>query len=304
MSNLHEKTKSLFLRHGVQRANRFKVTIPLPKKMSGEVANASSGSFLDKVKEVAGYAAIVLGVNSKGERSLQFTCRATEFPGVQFATESTEINGHTFKYATNIERDVLSFAFQLTGDLFEKKILDEWKGLIVDETTRKVGYPEDYVVDIQIDSLDQQDQVTYSVTVVDAYPVTIGAIQLNKLSTDTAASIETSWQFVRLKPTSTEDSGSSIPGSVGGIIEGLKNGDLEAAAYAARMLAIQAASGDFSGEAGALYGRINDVMRDSVGFSTNDIERATGNLSTMVNKATSVGSNEKSALTNLLKGLI
>lgn len=304
MSNLHEKTKSIFLRYGVQRANRFKVTIPLPKKMTVEAAETTSESFLDRVKEVAGYAAIALGVNSKGERSLQFTCRATEFPGVQFSTESTEINGHTFKYATNIERDVLSFAFQLTGDLFEKKILDEWKSLIVNETTRRVGYPDDYVVDIQIDALDQQDVVMYSVTVVDAYPATIGAIQLNKLSTDTASSIETSWQFTRLKPTDSDKEDQLIPGNVGGIIEGIKNGDLEAAAYSARMLAMQVASGDFSGEAGALYGRINDVMRDSVGFSTNDIERATGNLSTMVNKATNIGSGEKNALTSLLKGLV
>lgn len=307
MSRLYEKAKANFIRYGVHRANRFMVTIPLPKEVAAFVDSqeSSNGGILPKwAQDAVNFGVVALGMNSKGDRSLQFMCRATEMPGTQFSTEETDHNGHTFKYVTGIERESLNFTFQLSGDFNEKHIMDKWKSITVNEESRIVGYIEDYTSDIEITALDASDNPIYRVGVLDAYPATISSISLNKLSTDQASALETSWNFNRLSPMSITDTNETfLPGSLGGIVEGIKNGDLEQAAYSARMLALQAKNGNFTGEAAALYGRINSIVSGTIGFSGTDINTAIGKLTSMVSGSSNITDSDRGALKSLLDSL-
>lgn len=307
MSNLAEKTRSQFIRYGIQRANRFRVTIPLPKEVDAILSGSETqeGLIPGWVKSAINLGGIMLGLNSNGQRSIQFVCRATEVPGVQFGTESQEYNGHTIRMATGIERESVNFTFQLSEDVHEKKIFDSWKSLIVNETTRQVGYFDDYTVDIQIDILNLKDDPVYTVYLIDAYPMTIQSISLNKMATDMANALETSWAFTRLSPTSVrDDSNSPIPGSIGEIIDGIANGDLESAAYAARKLIVQAQNGNFTGEAGAIFSKIDEIVRSTTGVSVTEMEKVGGNLQSMVNKATGISDAERLSLTNIVGDLL
>lgn len=307
MSLLYEKTKANFIKYGVHRVNRFMVTIPLPKEVASFVESQEelNGGLLPKwAQSTLDFSMVALGMNSNGDRSLQFMCRATELPGTQFSTESTDCNGHTFKYVTGIEREGLSFTFQLSSDMNEKTIMDKWKSITVNETSRIVGYVDDYSVDIEITALNERDQPVYTLIALDAYPATINSISLNKMAGDMASVLETNWVFNRIAPQNANDESETfLPGSLGGIVEGIKNGDLDQAAYSARMLLMQAKNGDFTGEAAALYAKINSVIKGTVGFSGSEIEKAVGKLSTMVNKSTSISSQERNLLDSLLKGL-
>lgn len=307
MSLLYEKTKANFIKYGVHRANRFMVTIPLPKEVANFIDSqeSSNGGFLPKwAQDTVNFGMVALGMNSNGDRSLQFMCRATEMPGTQFSTEQTEHNGHTFKYATGIERESLNFTFQLSGDFNEKLIMDKWKSIVVNEESRVVGYIEDYSSDIEIIALDASDNPIYKVVVLDAYPTTINSISLNKLSTDQASALDTSWTFNRLSPKAITDTNETfIPGSIGGIVEGIKNGDLDQAAYSARLLVLQAKNGNFTGEAAALYARINSIVKDTVGFSGTDIDKAIGKLTSMVSGSGNITDSDKNALKSMLDAL-
>lgn len=306
MSILAEKIRSNFIRYGVQRVNRFRVTIPLPKKVNQLFDDTESeGFFPTELKKAIQLGSILGGINGQGDRSIQFMCRSTEVPGYQTSTMRGEWQGHSFKIATGLESSSIMFSFQLSGDANEKKIFDSWKKLIVDEETRLVGYPDDYAVDIQVEMLDLQDNPIYEIWLVDAWPQTVQSINLNRLASDMANSLETSFTYTRLsdyKPTK-QNSVSGVPGSLGEIIDGIANGDLEAAAYAARRLIVQAQSGDFSGEAGAIFAKIDEIVRNTTGVSATEMGKVQMNLESMVSKATGIGSSDKNRLLDLVSKL-
>lgn len=306
MSILAEKIRSNFIRYGVQRVNRFRVTIPLPQKINQLFDDTESeGFFPTELKKAIQLGSILGGINGQGDRSIQFMCRSTEVPGYQTSTMRGEWQGHSFKIATGLESSSIMFSFQLSGDANEKKIFDSWKKLIVDEETRLVGYPDDYGVDIQVEMLDLQDNPIYEIWLVDAWPQTVQNISLNRLASDMANSLEASFTYTRLsdyKPTK-QNSVSGVPGSLGEIIDGIANGDLEAAAYAARRLIVQAQSGDFSGEAGAIFAKIDEIVRNTTGVSATEMGKVQMNLESMVSKATGIGSSDKNRLLDLVSKL-
>jgi hypothetical protein len=305
---LYEKTKANFIRYGLHRVNRFKVSIPLPKDVAAFLDNQSStnnGIIPTWASSAINYGLIALGMNSKGDHSIDFYCRATDLPGTQLATEEMKINGNTFKYVSGLERDFLNFTFQVPKDFLVKQIFDRWKAIQVNEQSRMVGYAEDYMVDVEISALDQQDNVVYAVKIIEAYPVTYGSIQLNKMSSDLGSSMDVSFAFLRVDTgTITDTNQSVLPGSIGGIVEGLTTGNIEQAAYSTRMLLMQAQAGNFTGEAAALYSTINSVVTQSSGFSAAEMTKAGGKLKTMVNTSTNVVSDVKQSLTNLIDGLL
>lgn len=307
MSILAERIRSNFIRYGVQRVNRFRVTLPLPQKVNQLFDDTASdqGLLPVELKKAIQIGSILGGVNSQGDRSIQFMCRSAEVPGFQTSSIRGEWQGHSFKIATGLEQSSINFSFQLSGDANEKKIFDSWKKLIVDEETRLVGYPDDYSVDIQIEMLDLRDNPVYEIWLVDAWPQTVQSIGLNRLASDMANSLETSFTYTRLsdyKPTK-QNSVSGIPGSLGEVIDGIANGDLEAAAYAARKLIVQAQSGDFSGEAGAVFAKIDEIVRNTTGISATEMGKVQANLETMVSKATGVGAQDKNRLLDLISKL-
>lgn len=306
MSVLAERIRSNFIRYGVQRVNRFRVTIPLPQKVNQLFDETESEGFLPtEIKKAIQIGSILGGLNGQGDRSIQFMCRSTEVPGFQTSTMRGEWQGHSFKIATGFENSSINFSFQLSGDANEKKIFDSWKKLIVDEETRLVGYPDDYAVDIQIEMLDLKDNPVYEIWLVDAWPQTVQNVGLNRLASDMANGLETSFTYTRLsdyKPTK-QNSVSGIPGSLGEIIDGIANGDLEAAAYAARRLIVQAQSGDFSGEAGAIFAKIDEIVRNTTGISASEMGKVQMNLETMVHQATGIGSSDRNRLLDLVSKL-
>ena len=298
------KFKSNLYRYGLNRVNRFRVFIPLPEAVESFIRGAeeSNGGILPEwAQQAIRIGSIALGGETYGERGLHFSCQTTELPGTQMALEDTRINGHTFHYTTGIERDTLNFNFMVSADLYEKVIFDKWLNLMVDEKTRRVAYFDDYVVDITIQALDIQDNVVYTLNMVDAFPVTVDALEMDRTSRDEYGQLSVSFQ---LKYTTNEelptDETLGIPGNIGGLIDALTSGDLEQAAYSARMLLIQAQRGQFTGEAASLYEKINSVVEQTVGFSAVDLNKTFGGLSNMVNLSTGTSADEKSALNQLL----
>lgn len=310
MSILAERIRSQFIRHGVQRSNRFAVTIPLPKELNAIISDTETDGLIPaSVRKAINLGGILLGLNSNGDRSLQFVCRATDVPGFQMDTQSVTTNGIDFKVATGINREQIAFSFQLSEDAYEAQLLHNWRSLIINEETRKLGYYDDYVVDIQIDMLDINDKSVFTTYILDAWPTTVNSVQLNRLSTDMANTVETSWTFSRVSPTSRRDTAegtgfsSGIPGSIGGILDGIANGDLESAAYAARQLVVQAQEGNFSGEAAAIFGKINEITRNTTGVSVTEMDKVGKQLEQMVNKASGIGSSDRTSLLNIVSKL-
>lgn len=300
------KFKTSIMRHGIERTNRFRVTIPLPNQLNAVIEQhqeQNGGLLPDWLQETINLGSIVLGGVSNNDRSIQFTCLGTALSGTQMAMEESKINGHTMKFSTGIERESTMFNFLVSNDFYEKKIFDKWMNFIVDEKTRKVSYFDDYTVDITVEALNANGQVVYTLNMIDSHPTTVDTYRLNKQSLDSYGMLSVNFQPLYITNDELpKDKSHTLPGNLGGLLDGLTSGNLEQAAYSARMLVIQAKNGEFTGEAAAIYSKINEISRQSIGFSITEVEKMKGGLNTMVELSSNITDLEKISLSSILDG--
>lgn len=297
--------KTNLFSNNVARPNKFRVFIPLPETVSAFIdeQQANNGGVLPEwAQKALRIGSIALGGGAYSERGLQFTCLMAPLPATQILIEESKINGHVMHYATGITRDSINFSFLLSGDFYEKTIFDKWVNFMVDEKSRKVAYYDDYVVDITIEALDIFDNVVYTLNMIDSHPITVDLVQLDKSQTDQYAMMNVSFYMKYITNDElAKETESPFTGNIGGLIEGLSSGDLEQAAYSARMLLIQAMNGDFTGEAAAAYSKIYELIKESAGVSLPDLNKMMGGLSTMVNKSIGISQSDKNKLNSILE---
>lgn len=174
MANEFQEHIGYLLKYGVARSNRFQVLIPLPNKLLDRISNVDqfkTSSLLggDVISLISSF---VGGSSNDVTRGLNLMVEQTEMPGKNLTTSDIKYNGDFYRHAYAIVYGMLPFTFKVSRDMYEKNIIDEWMNLIVDPRTHEVQYMDDYVVDITINQLDEQDNVVYSVLLKDAFPTT------------------------------------------------------------------------------------------------------------------------------------
>lgn len=116
--------------------------------------------------------------NSTMERMLMF-CEQTQLPGLNIAT--TQIRTYGEVRETPYERmfDPVNFNFYVDKEMKVKMFFDEWINGIQNSYTRTMNYYDDYTTNIEIIVYDVANYSRYKVTLYEAYPKAVNAIQLD-----------------------------------------------------------------------------------------------------------------------------
>ena len=148
---------------GFARTNRWEILITPP---TGYRGNNRSGNIF----------APIMGQNT-GEGVTQkvgLMCEAFSFPGRNLTTtpdsnlygpEREMVDGYTF--------GDISSTFRLSSDMKEKQFFDTWQRLAYNPQDFSIGYYYDYVGEIRLYQLDEQDRRRYGVRLLECYPKTI-----------------------------------------------------------------------------------------------------------------------------------
>lgn len=143
---------------GLARQNRFSVTITPPVSM-----NDSSGQALQLV---------------------QLFCEQASLPGVSYASQPVKSYGEDREVVYDRTYEDVALTFLVDRRMMVKAFFDEWSNKIIDPYTRLVGFYQDYAKDIIIRVQDLQNQDVYVSTLYEAYPKTVGVVQLDNNSKD------------------------------------------------------------------------------------------------------------------------
>lgn len=73
----------------------------------------------------------------------------------------------------------INFTFHLDSDMNVKRFFDQWCNLIVGKDDYLVNYSSEYLTDILIRQLNEQDMVTYEIKLIEAYPRNINMLPLD-----------------------------------------------------------------------------------------------------------------------------
>jgi hypothetical protein len=140
------------------RPSRFDVLIPVPMGMIQYVKNT---------------------------RHLKMRCESTELPGRTIATKPVKIYNVEEKYPYQTTYGDITLTFIIGDDMSEKKFFDAWLEWINPSVNMNMKYKTDYVVPITIYQYDLRNKVSYSVELLDAFPVSTNGMNLDWSSTGT-----------------------------------------------------------------------------------------------------------------------
>lgn len=267
-------TKEFFahvIKNGLAPTNRFQILIPLPSGMQSMTTSTgqdrpSSFEGLEIIKKAASYFG---SGNTEVTRGLDVMAEGTEIPGKNLSTTDVKYNGafHTIPYGV-VYTDI-DFVFKCSRDLYEKNIIDDWMNFIFDPNKSEISYMDDYVTDIVINQLDNQDNVVYSVTLKDAHPTLCNPMSVSNADRDTFHLLNVSFAYTSWHKTDQETSPvvsalSETP------LAPFTNEILSNPAVQKGLEVFKTETGvDLEGEAVGIYNQVDEIVKSTTGESIN-----------------------------------
>jgi hypothetical protein len=140
---------------GLARPNRFEVEIIIPQSIK----------ITDK-------------------RKISLFCEISSLPGMSIVTKPLKIYGPAYQRPISAEYngEAIGMTFYVDQSMEVKAFFDAWMNTIVNSNSFTVEYAENYAVPITIRQLDEQDNIQYTVELVDAFPRAITMLELNMAS--------------------------------------------------------------------------------------------------------------------------
>jgi len=155
LANFQAQVKS----RGLARSNRFEVLIK-PPRIGGSV-NSENSRLVSLFAEISNFPPLNLSV-----RPLKIASGPSEQRPI-----GSEYGG-----------DGISMTFHVDREMKVKKFFDDWMETIIDRDSFEVRFQEDYRSEITINQLDERDQITYGVDLLEAFPRSMNLMDLNQAS--------------------------------------------------------------------------------------------------------------------------
>ena len=135
------------------RPNKFDVAIPVPLTLIPYVSSA---------------------------RRLHYRCENANLPGRTFATAEQKIGSNPIeKYPYQTTFNDMDLTFIMDDDMQQKVFFDAWLNYVNPQYNYNFRYKGDYVTTITINQYDVQNKLSYSVDLVDAYPISMNQLDLD-----------------------------------------------------------------------------------------------------------------------------
>lgn len=111
--------------------------------------------------------------------ALSMRCEMSNMPGRTIETSDLRIYGPSEKFPHRSSYDDITMSFIVSDSMKEKKAFDNWLELINPSATWNMEYKKNYVSDIVISQYDVTDNVSYSVKLIDAFPLLVNQLDMD-----------------------------------------------------------------------------------------------------------------------------
>jgi hypothetical protein len=206
-------------RGGVARGNRFAVYVSHPSKGMNSFLKFDPATLLSNLISGDG---VHIGDFISDPRDLFLLCNSCSIPGKRISTTEADHNHHLAKKPYSAATDEVSMTFTLTNDYYIKKYFDMWQEMIIDTSHDhyKAAYKRDYCKDVIIQQLSTSNHMIpgYTVQLLNAYPIQVGAVELANES-DGLLQISVTWEYDNFKSIGLIDGFENI---VGTLLDSLK----------------------------------------------------------------------------------
>ena len=137
----------------VARQNRFAVLIPIPQNVTKNDDGTS--------------------------RTLSLRCETAQLPGRTFATTEQKTYGPVEKHPYLTTYTDIDLTLIVEDKMQQKRLFDMWLDMVNPISTNDFKYRRDYETAITINQYDVYDNLTYAVTLYEAYPISMNQLDLD-----------------------------------------------------------------------------------------------------------------------------
>lgn len=157
---------------GVSKSNRFEVQITVPQALQGFTQDG---------------------------RLVSLYCDISNLPGMSVSTKGLRLYGPAYQRPVSSEfnGEAINMTFYLDRDMKVKALFDAWMFKIVNPNSFNVSYAKDYISEIKISQLDEQDKETYSVYLEDAFPRAMSLVDLSASAVNQAGKLNMTFAYRR-----------------------------------------------------------------------------------------------------------
>jgi len=139
------------------RPNRFDVLIPVTDALKNKLND--------------------LGIQSD---RLSLRCESTQLPSRSFSTIEQKFGSNPVeKYPYETLYNDVEMTFIVSGNMNERKFFDSWMDIISPTNNYNFEYKQNYSVPIDVIQYDLTNEPSYTITLFDAYPISVNQLDLD-----------------------------------------------------------------------------------------------------------------------------
>jgi hypothetical protein len=112
-------------------------------------------------------------------RTLHYRCENAQLPGKTIATTEQKIYGAVEKYPYLTTYNDIDLTFIVSDDMGEKKFFDTWMNFINPTLSNNFRYKSEYATNVLINQYNVTNTNTYSVQLIEAYPISVNQLDLD-----------------------------------------------------------------------------------------------------------------------------
>lgn len=116
----------------------------------------------------------------KSSRQLNYRCENAQLPGRTFATTEQKIGSNPIeKYPYLTTFNDIDLTFIVDDDMNQKVFFDAWLSFINPQYNYNFRYKGDYATTLRVNQYDVKGDLSYSVDLIDAFPISINQMDLD-----------------------------------------------------------------------------------------------------------------------------
>ena len=145
-----------------------------------------------------------LGALTGSGRFVSLMCESASLPAMSISTKPFRIYGASYQRPVSSEfnGDGITLSFYIDNQMEVKSFFDAWMFKVVNPNSFNVSYQKEYVSQIKIAQLDEQNNETYSVYLEDAFPRAVNMLDLNMGATNQVHKLNVTFAYRRWFPES------------------------------------------------------------------------------------------------------
>lgn len=165
-----------YFQKGPGRPNRFRVQLNLPPGVDTSIGDSSD--FVNTAAQVGVITQTQAQYNS-GRGAINIMCNQATFPQRTLLTWELNQNSAAFKTPYSYEYDPVTFSFYADSNLNTRKFFEIWQSAVANIQNNTMNYMSEFVSAVTIYQMDTAGNDTYSVQLIDAWPITVGSTDLS-----------------------------------------------------------------------------------------------------------------------------